>query len=87
MEITQLDMRLTNLENSVKEIIEMVSILPRLEERMISQRTNLEDHEARLRNLEKNQSRNNMFSSWIERIVIVAITLTLAGGFKILTGA
>mgnify|MGYP007071992134 FL=1 len=80
-------MRLTNLENSVKEIIEMVSILPRLEERMISQRTNLEDHEARLRNLEKNQSRNNMFSSWIERIVIVAITLTLAGGFKILTGA
>jgi anti-sigma-K factor RskA len=87
MEITQLDMRLTNLENSVKEIIEMVSILPRLEERMISQKTNLEDHEARLRNLEKNQSRNNMFSSWIERIVIVAITLTLAGGFKILTGA
>jgi TolA-binding protein len=87
MEITQLDMRLTNLEKSVKEIIEMVSILPRLEERMISQRTNLEDHEARLRNLEKNQSRNNMFSSWIERIVIVAITLTLAGGFKILTGA
>jgi TolA-binding protein len=86
MEITQLDMRLTNLEKSVKEIIEMVSILPRLEERMISQRTNLEDHEARLRNLEKNQSRNNMFSSWIERIVIVAITLTLAGGFKILTG-
>ncbi len=80
-------MRLTNLENSVKEIIEMVSILPRLEERMISQKTNLEDHEARLRNLEKNQSRNNMFSSWIERIVIVAITLTLAGGFKILTGA
>ena len=79
-------MRLTNLENSVKEIIEMVSILPRLEERMISQKTNLEDHEARLRNLEKNQSRNNMFSSWIERIVIVAITLTLAGGFKILTG-
>jgi hypothetical protein len=65
----------------------MVSILPRLEERMISQKTNLEDHEARLRNLEKNQSRNNMFSSWIERIVIVAITLTLAGGFKILTGA
>jgi len=87
MEITQLDMRLTNLENSVKEIIEMVSILPRLEERMISQKTNLEDHEARLRNLEKNQSRNNMFSSWIERIVIVAITLALAGGFKILTGA
>lgn len=80
-------MRLTNLENSVKEIVEMVSILPRLEERMISQKTNLEDHEARLRNLEKNQSRNNMFSSWIERIVIVAITLTLAGGFKILTGA
>jgi len=80
-------MRLTNLEKSVKEIIEMVSILPRLEERMISQKTNLEDHEARLRNLEKNQSRNNMFSSWIERIVIVAITLTLAGGFKILTGA
>lgn len=86
MEITQLDMRLTNLENSVKEIIEMVSILPRLEERMISQKTNLEDHEARLRNLEKNQSRNNMFSSWIERIVIVVITLGIAGGFNLLVG-
>jgi TolA-binding protein len=86
MEITQLDMRLTNLENSVKEIIEMVSILPRLEERMISQKTNLEDHEARLRNLEKNQSRNNMFSSWIERIVIVVITLGIAGGFNLLFG-
>ena len=86
MEITQLDMRLTNLENSVKEIIEMVSILPRLEERMISQKTNLEDHEVRLRNLEKNQSKNNMFSSWMERLVIVGITLALAGGFKILTG-
>lgn len=79
-------MRLTNLENSVKEIIEMVSILPRLEERMISQKTNLEDHEARLRNLEKNQSRNNMFSSWIERIVIVVITLGIAGGFNLLVG-
>ena len=86
MEITQLDMRLTNLENSVKEIIEMVSILPRLEERMISQKTNLEDHEARLRNLEKNQSRNNMFSSWIERIVIVVITPAIAGGFNLLFG-
>ena len=79
-------MRLTNLENLVKEIIEMVSILPRLEERMISQKTNLEDHEARLRNLEKNQSRNNMFSSWIERIVIVVITLGIAGGFNLLVG-
>tara|TARA_B100000927_G_C16156833_1_gene345720 strand:- start:101 stop:364 length:264 start_codon:yes stop_codon:yes gene_type:complete len=86
MEITQLDMRLTNLENSVKEIIEMVSILPRLEERMVSQKSNLEDHEARLRNLEKNQSRNNMFSSWIERIVIVVITLGIAGGFNLLIG-
>jgi TolA-binding protein len=86
MEITQLDMRLTNLENSVKEIIEMVSILPRLEERMISQKTNLEDHEVRLRNLEKNQSKNNMFSSWMERLVIVGITLALAGGFNLLTG-
>jgi TolA-binding protein len=86
MEITQLDMRLTNLENSVKEIIEMVSILPRLEERMISQKTNLEDHEVRLRNLEKNQSKNNMFSSWMERFVIVGITLALAGGFNLLTG-
>jgi len=79
-------MRLTNLENSVKEIIEMVSILPRLEERMVSQKSNLEDHEARLRNLEKNQSRNNMFSSWIERIVIVVITLGIAGGFNLLIG-
>lgn len=79
-------MRLTNLENSVKEIIEMVSILPRLEERMISQKTNLEDHEVRLRNLEKNQSKNNMFSSWMERLVIVGITLALAGGFNLLTG-
>jgi len=79
-------MRLTNLENSVKEIIEMVSILPRLEERMISQKTNLEDHEVRLRNLEKNQSKNNMFSSWMERFVIVGITLALAGGFNLLTG-
>jgi hypothetical protein len=86
MEITQLDMRLTNLENSVKEIIEMVSILPRLEERMISQKTNLEDHEVRLRNLEKNQSKNNMFSSWMERFIIVGITLALAGGFNLLTG-
>jgi len=86
MEITQLDMRLTNLEKSVKEIIEMVSILPRLEERMISQKTNLEDHEVRLRNLEKNQSKNNMFSSWMERFVIVGITLALAGGFNLLTG-
>jgi len=79
-------MRLTNLENSVKEIIEMVSILPRLEERMISQKTNLEDHEVRLRNLEKNQSKNNMFSSWMERFIIVGITLALAGGFNLLTG-
>ena len=84
MEITQLDMRLTNLEKSVKEIIEMVSILPRLEERMISQKTNLEDHEARLRNLETNQRRNNTYGSWSERLAQIASTQTPAGGLKMI---
>ena len=79
MEVEKLDMRLTSLEESVRHIREMVGILPRLEERIISQKNDLQDHELRLRNLEKVQSKNNVYVSWSERVVLVGITLILSG--------
>ena len=60
----------------------MVGILPRLEERIISQKNDLQDHELRLRNLEKVQSKNNVYVSWSERVVLVGITLILSGAGK-----
>tara|TARA_B100001939_G_scaffold238477_1_gene205851 strand:+ start:296 stop:553 length:258 start_codon:yes stop_codon:yes gene_type:complete len=82
MEVEKLDMRLTSLEESVRHIREMVGILPRLEERIISQKNDLQDHELRLRNLEKVQSKNNVYVSWSERVVLVGITLILSGAGK-----
>ena len=82
MEVEKLDMRLTSLEESVRHIREMVGILPRLEERIISQKNDLQDHELRLRNLEKVQSKNNVYVSWSERAVLVGITLILSGAGK-----
>ena len=82
MEVEKLDMRLTSFEESVRHIREMVGILPRLEERIISQKNDLQDHELRLRNLEKVQSKNNVYVSWSERVVLVGITLILSGAGK-----
>ena len=86
MEIEKLDMRLTNLEESVRHIKEMVGILPRLEERMVSQKNDLQDHELRLRNLEKVQNKNNVYVSWSERFVLVGITLFASGAWRFFVG-
>tara|TARA_R100000734_G_scaffold17358_1_gene13654 strand:+ start:3243 stop:3506 length:264 start_codon:yes stop_codon:yes gene_type:complete len=86
MEIEKLDMRLTNLEESVRHIKEMVGILPRLEERMVSQKNDLQDHELRLRNLEKVQNKNNVYVSWSERFVLVGITLIASGAWRFFVG-
>jgi len=76
MELQALEMRLENLEKKMSEVHELTSILPRLEERMIAQKDDLQDHEFRLRSLEQNQQKGNVYIGWMERFawaIIVAI--------------
>ena len=76
MELQALEMRLENLEKKMSEVHELTSILPRLEERMIAQKDDLQDHEFRLRTLEQSQQKGNVYIGWMERFawaIIVAI--------------
>jgi len=78
MELQALEMRLDNLEKKMSEVHELTSILPRLEERMIAQKDDLQDHEFRLRTLEQNQQKGNVYIGWIERFAW-AVVVALAG--------
>lgn len=72
-------MRLDNLEKKMDDVVLAVSILPRIEERMINQKNDLSDHEERLRRLEKTTNESSVYKTWIERGVFVIIALTLGG--------
>jgi len=78
MELQALEMRLENLEQKMSEVHKLTSILPRLEERMIAQKDDLQDHEFRLRSLEQSQQKGNVYIGWIERFVW-AVVVALAG--------
>ena len=72
-------MRLDNLEKKMDDVVLAVSILPRIEERMINQKNDLSDHEERLRRLEKTTNESSVYKTWIERAVFVIIALGLGG--------
>lgn len=72
-------MRLDNLEKKMDDVVLAVSILPRIEERMINQKNDLSDHEERLRRLEKTTNESSVYKTWIERGVFVIIALALGG--------
>jgi hypothetical protein len=79
MELQELKMRLDNLEKKMDDVVLAVSILPRIEERMINQKNDLSDHEERLRRLEKTTNESSVYKTWIERAVFVIIALALGG--------
>ena len=72
-------MRLDNLEKKMDDVVLAVSILPRIEERMINQKNDLSDHEERLRRLEKTTNESSVYKTWIERAVFGIIALALGG--------
>tara|TARA_R100000742_G_C4279342_1_gene103665 strand:- start:5573 stop:5827 length:255 start_codon:yes stop_codon:yes gene_type:complete len=78
MELKHLEMRLDSLEKKMEEVHKLTSILPRLEERIISQKDDLADHEVRLRTLEASQSKGNVYVGWLERF-IWALIVGVAG--------
>jgi len=80
MDYKEIEMRMDNLEKKVDEVIKVVSILPRIEERMIGHKDDLSDHEVRLRRLEEKQAKDNVFIGWLERGMYVLIT-ALVGSF------
>ena len=67
MELTEIQVRLDNLEKKMDEVHSLTQILPRLEERLINQKDDLADHERRLRQLEQAQSKDNVVVGWVER--------------------
>lgn len=79
MELTEIQVRLDNLEKKMEEVHKLTSILPRLEERLINQKDDLADHERRLRALEQQTSKDNVVVSWIERFawIIIAASISL----------
>jgi hypothetical protein len=46
---------------------------------MIAQKDDLQDHEVRLRTLEKTQTRDNIHSAWGERIIGAVVTASILG--------
>ena len=80
MELTEIQVRLDNLEKKMDEVHSLTQILPRLEERLINQKDDLADHERRLRQLEQAQSKDNVVVSWVERFAwaLIAGVISLA---------
>tara|TARA_R110002012_G_scaffold272981_1_gene458753 strand:- start:14902 stop:15156 length:255 start_codon:yes stop_codon:yes gene_type:complete len=79
MELKEIEMRLDNLEKQVGEILSLASVLPRLEERMVDQRDRVKDHEARLRDLEQSQQKNNIYVGWVERAAWMIMAGIISG--------
>ena len=80
MELTEIQVRLDNLEKKMDEVHSLTQILPRLEERLINQKDDLADHERRLRQLEQAQSKDNLVVGWVERFAwaLIAGVISLA---------
>ncbi len=80
MELTEIQVRLDNLEKKMDEVHSLTQILPRLEERLINQKDDLADHERRLRQLEQAQSKDNVVVGWVERFAwaLIAGVISLA---------
>jgi len=80
MELTEIQVRLDNLEKKMDEVHSLTQILPRLEERLINQKDDLADHERRLRTLEQAQSKDNVVVGWVERFAwaLIAGAISLA---------
>lgn len=70
--------RFDRIESWLAKLAEQME---RVTELLFETRTNrkvLEDHETRLRALEKNDSRNALIVKWVERIIWMAIVSGLA---------
>ena len=80
MELTEIQVRLDNLEKKMDEVHSLTQILPRLEERLINQKDDLAYHERRLRQLEQAQSKDNVVVGWVERFAwaLIAGVISLA---------
>ena len=84
MELTEIQVRLDNLEKKMDEVHSLTQILPRLEERLINQKDDLADHERRLRQLEQAQSKDNVVVGWVERIAWALIAGVISVAFYFL---
>lgn len=69
--------RFDRIEEALGKLAEqMEKVTELLIETRINRKT-LDDHENRLRSLEKNSSRNEMMSKWVERLVWAFVALAI----------
>ena len=78
MDLPTIDHRLERIEDEMRGIAEALKHLTRVDERLKQHRVSLDDHEERLRELEK--SGNTVKGSWltIERMIWLVVTVGLA---------
>ena len=78
MEIPAIDHRLGRIEDEIKAIADALKLLSRVDERLRQHRDDLDDHEGRLRSLEKTATNHNGAIKMAERVVWLLVTVGLA---------
>lgn len=69
--------RFDRIEDALEKLAQQMEKVTELLFETRTNRKTLDDHENRLRALEKNSSRNEVMSKWVERIVWAFVALAL----------
>ena len=77
MDVTNIDHRLGRIEDEIKSIADALQHLTRVDERLKQHRDCIDDHEDRLRTLERKSQKQAGVVTATERVAWVAITIAL----------
>ena len=78
MDLPAIDHRLGRIEEEMRSIADALQLLSRVEERLYRHRDNIDDHEGRLRLLEKTATNQIGALKMVERGIWLAVTVGLA---------
>ncbi len=78
MDLPAIDHRLGRMEDEIRSIADALKLLSRVDERLNGHRDTIDDHEARLRSLEKSATNQSGAIKMAERFIWLAVTVGLA---------
>lgn len=78
VDLPAIDHRLGRIEEEMKSIADALRLLSRVDERLHGHREAIDDHEGRLRSLEKSATNQSGAIKMAERFIWLAVTVGLA---------
>jgi hypothetical protein len=78
VDLPAIDHRLGRIEDEIKAIADALQLLSRVDERLRQHRDDIDDHEGRLRALEKASTNQSGAIKMAERVIWLVVTVGLA---------